>query len=336
MTVGLTHLLATPFIFRRIFAPFHNITFSKSFFFLISGSLICAFSQNNLYFLIAGSLIGSTGANIIESLSGFFCKKNYDEKKNISLFKGNVTLGYRTGATLTKTLFLIAAQTYGWSFCFVLSSVFFTMCYLFLTKAAKNTIAKPTREKAVLKNLLKEKSKALPVFVSFLFLLPNYIYESMITPFARQQAFSWTSIALAKGIFGTAGAFIGAQLAIWISKSKLSSRYIKALLTWNAFCHIAPIVFCLSSASSLYLLYFFANTNHACMTGLFLIFSVFLSQNYKEYDFFMSLSYVSFAVGGCIGGIIASQINLPFVFVLTSLLSLTLLKTNIFHFNKKP
>ena len=166
------------------------------------------------------------------------------------------------------------------------------------------------------------------IFLSFLFLLPNYLFESMVIPFWKEQGFSWSDIALTKGIWGAAGAFAGAHIATMFCGSKNLASILRSCIFLNAVVHCLPLLFISTkSFATLSTLFFFTNLVHNFMSSAFLIFTVYITSSYRQYDFFMGISYVSFAIGGVLGGSLAEIGWMPF-FLITALSSILLGVTN--------
>ncbi len=331
--VGLANILSAPFIIRTFALPIKRISPKNAFALLCIGITLCSLHKTHMMFLIAGSLLGCWGTSIIETLSGHHCLKKAMNKKEKSLFKGRVALGYRMGSITSKTLLLLIANSFGWALSFLF--VFFPLLLSKISFSQKNweETAHLSKTNHPLKIL---KSKKNFCFFALLFLTPNYMYEAMIIPFIKSQGFSWTDIALCKGSVGVVAALLGTKAAMYICQSKHTIKGTFFSLFGCGASHILAVLLTGGTKSLLFLntLFFLANFFHGCNMGLFLILSVMFSENYKNYDVFMSISYIAFSLGGALGGFCANSLSWRAFFLLSGALPILcgfILKHNSFH-----
>lgn len=302
--ITLTNLLLIPFLLRSFsanFLGFKELNPRKSFLLIFLGLITVPLATpNNITFLIIGAFIGCLGIAYIETCNGIYAI-NIKHHTIRSRFKTAMYIGYRAGGILTKSLGVYVAFLYQWQLSYILTIVFMIFPFYMLKNKTWNQTFQTKPFLPSFKKLLQERS-LYSLFFVFFCLIPDSFFDSTILLFWMDYHIPLNHIALAKGLFATAGSLVGALLALKILNTYKINALIRMVIPINIATHMLPIIFIYYP--NIYLVHitsFITHLSHATLLSGFLIYLVAKSQHAQDYDLFIAIWYCAFLLASFSG-----------------------------------
>ena len=293
--VPLSKALLLPLLLRTL--PFSacgikKITLNQGMALCCIGLGGCLLSNGNPWLLCGGAFIGCIGMSFFEAFYGHRCTSRYNRKSLRDQFVGVYYMGYRVSGLLSKGLCVYLAGFLGWQIPYLFLLIVLCGVWYFLAKASRDRTAKLDSFWPTLRDLWKKTSKV-QMGVVFFCLIPDAFFEALIIPFWMDHHISLSHIALAKGVCASGGAIVGASIALWSVRKIGLMPFFKTIIPINLFFHLLPLGYIYSQDIMwVYITSLFAHVGHSMLSAAYYMYIIRCVQNSREFEIFVSLSYV--------------------------------------------